>query len=248
MKHRFAVAVSALTSDRRGQPRVRALSRLRASRGRRLRGPSRATPSMHRSAEAPRLSSRRSLRRASPSRWIGRLRRGPRRRVRRRRTLRPASPIASAPGSAVSRRLRRRRDDRAYDGRCAKLLRRGGGRFCAGADIDLDGADRVQRLQAASVGSDACALVAAPEPCLGDFDGDRLIGIGTSPGRGPASASRRRAPALRPTSTATASSRQYEANAVGKRNRLERLQPLGAARPTLRRVDHHLAGRPAFER
>lgn len=50
--------------------------------------------------------------------------------------------------------------------------------FCAGADVDLDGTIEFTDIQALSVGANACALVAAPEPtiCLGDLDGDGAIG------------------------------------------------------------------------
>jgi hypothetical protein len=49
--------------------------------------------------------------------------------------------------------------------------------FCAGADADLDGWIEFSDLQSLSLGSDACALAASSAACLGDLDGDHLIGF-----------------------------------------------------------------------
>jgi hypothetical protein len=44
---------------------------------------------------------------------------------------------------------------------------------CAAADIDLDGVVGISDLKALNIGADACP----PKLCLGDFDGDGLIGL-----------------------------------------------------------------------
>ncbi len=49
--------------------------------------------------------------------------------------------------------------------------------FCAGADFDLDGIVGVVDTKSVKIGSNACALVSAPTLCLGDFDGDKIIGL-----------------------------------------------------------------------
>jgi hypothetical protein len=45
--------------------------------------------------------------------------------------------------------------------------------FCAAADVNLDGTVGGLDLQSATVGSAACP----PAQCLGDFDGDQIIGV-----------------------------------------------------------------------
>ena len=45
--------------------------------------------------------------------------------------------------------------------------------FCAGADIDLDGAIRLSDMASLIVGADACP----PARCPGDFNGDHVIGF-----------------------------------------------------------------------
>ena len=49
--------------------------------------------------------------------------------------------------------------------------------FCAGADVDLDGRIEFTDIQSLRLGSDACALAAAPAVCLGDLDGDHSISL-----------------------------------------------------------------------
>jgi len=49
--------------------------------------------------------------------------------------------------------------------------------FCAGADLDFNGVVDSIDLHSLSLGSDACALAAIPTVCLGDLDGDHVIGF-----------------------------------------------------------------------
>jgi hypothetical protein len=52
--------------------------------------------------------------------------------------------------------------------------------FCAGADLNGDGAVGLSDLSSWTLGSYACAQADASAPCPGDFNGDHYIGLGDS--------------------------------------------------------------------
>ena len=240
MTHRFVGAVVLALSARRGQPRVRAHSRGQLRVGARhgaRRGLCRLRVDRRR-----RRGSRRGGRRAErhASRW----------------SRAPTSPSASPPttrpdasarspmlgtlvrlcpgdfdGDEVDR-ARRWTDARSCFGEAAVGLlrrRRLRPRWC-GRVQRPPSAERRQRCLRARSGS---------RPCLGDFDGDRRdrdrrLQPGASLPR-QAGAGRLRCGRFRRQRHRLAVRRQLR----GERHRLERLHPLGAARPTSRRVDHH---------